>query len=84
MGKIIIIRNKILSDSTNITYDIAMWADIMVSGKIFKMFRPTSEVDVTKIITESLNKSCDLDALLTCLLNKCEDQLVPLITGHYQ
>jgi len=58
-----IIRNKIISDTSNTTCDISIDADIMFNGNMLEMFRPTSEVDVKEIIIKSLNKSRDLDPL---------------------
>jgi len=77
MRKITIIRNKIISDCPNNTCNIVIDADIMFNGKMLEIFPSASEVDVKEIIT----KSCNLDPLPTCLLKKCVDQLLPLITG---
>ena len=81
MRKTTIIRNKIISDTTNTSYHIFMNEDIMFNGNVLEMFRPTSEVEVKEIIIKSPNKSCDLDPLPTWLLKKCVDQLLPLITA---
>jgi len=40
-----IMRQKIVSDSPNITYNISMGVDIMFNGKMFEMSRPASEVE---------------------------------------
>jgi len=58
-----------------------MDADIIFNGNLLEMFRPTSEVEVKEIIIKSPNKSRGLDPLSTCLLKKCVDQLLPLITA---
>ena len=58
-----------------------MNADIMLNGKMFEMFRPTSEVNVKEIITKPPNKSCDLDPVSTWLLKKRVDHLLPQITA---
>ena len=52
---------------------------IIINGNMLEMFGPASVVEVKEIITKSLNKSYDLDPLATWLLNKCVDQLLPLI-----
>ena len=52
----------------------------MFSGKMLKIYLPASELQLKEIITKSLNKSCDLNPLLTWLLKKCVDQFLPLIT----
>jgi len=78
--KTTIIRNKIVSDTSNTTSNISMDADIMFNGNILEMFRPTSEVEVKEVIIKFPKKSYDLDPLPTWILRKCVDQLLPLIT----
>ena len=42
---------------------------------------PASYEEVREVILSSPNKTCDLDLILTWLLKKCIDQLLPIITG---
>jgi len=64
------IRIKIIYESSNNTCNISIDADIMFNGKMIKIFRPTSEVEVKEIITKSSNKSFDLQEKHT---RKCEN-----------
>jgi len=41
MGKAIVIRNKIISDTPNTTGNSSMDADILFNGIMLEMFRPT-------------------------------------------
>ena len=80
MNKTIINKNKIISDFPKYTFSFYVDTVIMFIGKMLVVFRPTSEVEIRKIIIKSPNKSCDLDPLPTWLLKKCLDQLLPMIT----
>ena len=81
MRKTTIIRNKIISDSPINTCNISVDADIMLNEKILEMFRPDSAVEAMGLISKSPNKLCDLDLLLTWLLQTCVDHFLPLITA---
>jgi len=73
--------NKIISNTANTTGDNFTDVNVMFDGNMLEIFQLTSEVEVKEIIIKSPNKWCDLDPLPTWLLEKCADQLLPLITA---
>lgn len=46
----------------------------------FSTFRPVTEEEVEKFISDSPDKHCDLDPIPTWLLKKCSSVLIPAIT----
>jgi len=48
-------------------------------GKMHETYRPA--VGIKEVITKSPNKSCDMDALSTWLLNKYLDTILHLMTA---
>jgi len=58
-----------------------MNAIIVFNEKMLEIFCPASEVENKEIITNSPNKSCDLDLLPTWLIKQCVDQDLPQITA---
>jgi len=81
MRKRKITRKMIISNSSNNICVISMDANIMLNGKMLKMFRPISEVEAKGIMTKSPNKRWDLDLWFSWLLMKCADHLLSLITA---
>ena len=53
-------RNKITSDFSNNTCNIATNANLMFNGKMIDMFGGTSSAETKETIRKSLNKSRDL------------------------
>ena len=50
-------------------------------GTSLRSFEAVSEKQVAQIIKNSSTTTCNLDAIPTCLLKKCCDDLVPVITS---
>ena len=47
----------------------------------FSVFKPTSESEVSKILSNSPNKQCDSDPIPTWLLKECASVIIPTITN---
>lgn len=50
------------------------------SKEQFNELTPASEQEISKLISKSANKSCELDPIPTWLVKECSVELVPIIT----
>ena len=67
--------------STSATQVTTLDDDVMFDGIPLQRFLPATHDEVKRIITNSANKTCDLDPIPTRLLKQCLDHFVPLITA---
>ena len=81
IDKVATIRRNINIGNQSDIYERALDDDVMFDGIPLQRFLPATHVDVNRIITNSPNKSCDLDPIPTRLLRQCLDHFVPLITA---
>ena len=75
------IRRNINIGNPSDIYETALDNDVMFGGIPLQRFLPATHDEVKRIITNSPNKSCDLDPIPTRLLRQCQDHFVPLITA---
>ena len=61
--------------------DTALDDDVIFDGIPLQRLLPATHDEVKRIITNSANKTCDLDPIPTRILRKCLDHFVPLITA---
>jgi len=73
-------RNNIISNSANITCNIAITEDVLFILKMLLVLHPDSVVSIKDTIINASKKSFHLDWLSTRLVTKCVDQPLPLIT----
>ena len=79
--KVATIRRNINIGNPSDIYETALYNDVMFDGIPLQRFLPATHDEVKRIITNSPNKSCDLDPIPTRLLRQCLDHFVPLITA---
>ena len=78
--KVATIRRNINIGNPSDIYETALDDDVMFDGILLQRFLPATHDEVKRIITNSPNKSCDLDPIPTLLLRQCLDHFAPLIT----
>ena len=81
IDKIAAIRRNINIGNPCDIYETALDDDVMFDGIPLQRFLPATHDEVKRIITNSPNKTCDLDPIPTRLLRQCLDHFVPLITA---
>ena len=81
IDKVAIIRRNINIGNPSDIYETALYNDVMFDGIPLQRFLPATHDEVKRIITNSANKSYDLDPIPTLLLRQCLDHFVPLITA---
>ena len=75
------IRRNINTSNPSEIHETALDDDVMFEGIPLQRFLPATHDEVKRIITNSPNKSCDLDPIPTWLLRQCLDHFVPLLTA---
>ena len=80
IDKVTTIRRSINIGNPSDIYETALDSDVKFDGIPLQRFLPATHDEVKRIITNSPNKSCDLDPIPTRLLRQCLDHFVPLIT----
>ena len=81
IDKVATIRRKINIVNPSDIYETALDDDVMFDGIPLQRFLPATHDEVKRIITNSPNKTCDLDPIPTWLLRQCLDHFVLLITA---
>ena len=81
IDKVATIRRNIYIGNPSDIYETALDNDVMFDGIPLQRFLPVTHDEVKRIITNSPNKSYDLDPIHTRLLRQCLDHFVPLITA---
>jgi hypothetical protein len=80
LGKIETSRDNLKASRESLHSPDVLSADVKFEGLQLTHFRPTSIVEIRKIIQKSPLKSCELDPLPTFLLKECIETLLPIIT----
>ena len=81
IDKVATVRRNINIGNQSDIYETALDDDVMFDGIPLQRFLPATHDDMNRIITNSPNKSNDLDPIPTRLLRQCLDHFVPLITA---
>ena len=81
IDKVATIRRNINIGNPSDIYETALDDDVMFDGIPLKRFLPATHDEVKRIITNSPNKTRDLDPIPTRRLRQCLDHFVPLITA---
>ena len=79
--KVATIRRNINIGNPSDIYETALDDDVMFDGIPLQRYLPATHYEVKRIITNSPNKTCDLDPIPTRLLRQCLAHFVPLITA---
>jgi hypothetical protein len=74
------IRDNINSESQSEVCTENLQADVDTTMTLLEGFTSVSEEEVTRIIKNSPNKSCELDPIPTWLLESCLQELLPVLT----
>ena len=81
IDKVATIRRNVNIGNPSDIHETALDDDVMFDGILLQSFLPATQDEVKRIITNSPNKSCDLDPIPTQLLRQCLDHFVLLITA---
>ena len=82
--KVATIRRNINIGNPSDIHETVLDDDVMFDGIPLQRFLSVTDDEVKRIITNSPNKSCDLDPIPTRLLRQCLDHFVPLLTNRWQ